>query len=165
MSFSESHNVSRIEAVGKGVVSYVLSASLLTKTFAFLPVILGLLFILTGGIKALFGLVMLAFGVFYAINSRKVTITPDTITLSPAFPWLKMSKPERSFKRPAQFDVTNVKGDFSFSSADFRFFPLNATRISAQDDSGQTVTLGYVNQHDAQYFANVPASDDPGVTE
>lgn len=176
MSFKSSHIVSvctsrQANLNGNEVKqATLLETSLFTKTAVYGTMTIGLLFVLTGGIKALFGLVMLAFGLFFAMNSRTVTLDANTVTLSPAFGWMKLSKPEKAFAKPAQFTLEETKGDFSFAIDDFRFFPLTAQRLSFVDTDGKRITLAYLLQSQADalglpYETNAPATKPTGTQD
>lgn len=139
---------------------FYLTPSMLTKVSAFAPLVLGLLFILKGGITALFGLVLLGVGGLLLKNMRQIIIDKEFITVTPAFKFLSgtskvLPTNSTTLKRDA------VKGDFSITPSDFRFFPLNAQRISAVTLEGDTIVLAYVSDEDAQKM--VPAVENEVV--
>lgn len=159
MTFKASHNVN-----SKDEGKTILTPSTLTKTFVYAPLAIGLLFVLTGGLKALFGLVMIAFGLFFAANSRKVTLEGSKITFSPAFSWVKFSKPELTINKPTELTLTKVQGDFALSGNDFRFFPLNAIRVSAPlrpvnssevVSASDQITLAHLTSEQSAIFGQV----------
>lgn len=156
MNFKFSHNMAEVtttntksSGASESKQALLLKPSLLTQTMAFAPLVIGLLFILKGGITGILGLLLILSGAALVALMREVTVGTEMVEFKPAFE--KLSFPG-GFKTLHRKDITlqsdDVKGDFSFSPAAFRFFPLNATRVSAVSTDGVTV-LAYLSKEDA----------------
>lgn len=151
MNFKFSHNLST-EQEGK----IVLTPSELSKTLIFAPLAIGFVFLLSGGVKAIVGLGLLAFGAILLLNLKRVTFTNSDVSITPHYEKL-ISK--FATKGVQTFDLNDysiekneVKGDFWLSLPELRFFPLNAYRVTLKEskDSGNEVCIAYLSLLDAE---------------
>lgn len=152
MSFKFSHMLTKKTENGEDVIT--LSPSKLTKTIAFAPLALGLLFVLQGGISGLLGVLLLSFGVIMCINMKNVVISKRATTITPALKKhgkIEDGKDCKIFSTEKDtFLITSVKSDFSFNTNNISFFPLNADRLTVENSEGDIKSLAYLSASDAQ---------------
>lgn len=156
MNLKFSHNLS-IDQDGK----VFLTPSALSKALAFAPLAIGFLFLLSGGIKAIIGLGLLIFGTILLFNLKIVTCTNFDVTITPYYDKLINKFIAKNTQHFALSDYSiekdDVKGDFRFSFSDFRFFPLNACRVTLKEnkDPKNEVCIAYLSLPDTEKITNL----------